>query len=114
MKRRRSWVPDSKLCATCGVLMTGRAPGVMTCSQPCTLAWLQRALGLVAHARTGEPFILGLTSEETRELCLLDELADDSWLRQLRHKHMAAIADGGEEAQAFIERTVLTDRKFFH
>jgi len=112
MRRRHGLPPSGGLCATCGVLMTGRAPDTMTCSQPCTLAWLQRALGLVPHARTGEPFILGLTTEETRELCSVDGLTDDSRLRELRRKHLVAIAEGGEEAQAFVERTALTDGKF--
>ncbi len=68
-------------------------------------------LGLL-HARTGEPFILGLTSEETCELCSVDELTDDNRLRELRRKQLVAIAEGDEETQAFVERTALTDGKF--
>ncbi len=82
-----------------------RASEVITCFQ-------QRALGLVPHARTGEPFILGLTSEESCEPCSIDELTDDVRLRRLTQKHLAAIVNGGEEAQGFVERTALTDGKF--
>jgi len=81
---------------------------VLTCSQTCTFIWLRDTLRLVPHSKTGEPFIFGLTSEETNELCLLDEIVDTDRLRALQHKHSEAIASDKPEVEAFVERSTLT------
>lgn len=107
MKRRRGWPPGGRLCATCCRVMTGRSPEVLTCSQTCSFAWLRNRLKLVPHSRTGEPFIVGLTSAEAHELCLLNELVDNHRLRTLHQKHLVAMASGDPEVKAFAERSAL-------
>lgn len=105
--KRRGLPLAGRFCATCGHVMMAAPPQVLTCSQPCTFAWLRDALRLVPNSRTGEPFIFGLTRDETRELCLLTEIVDNERLRALKHKHLEAIASAAPEVEAFLERFAL-------
>jgi hypothetical protein len=52
---------------------------------------------LVSHVQTGEPFIIGLSREEARELSSAVDLVDDN--RSLHRKHLAAVAMGGQRCR---------------
>ena len=104
--------PPGRVCVICGILVGDRASRVLTCSKMCTLTWLHASMRLVSHVQTGEPFIIGLSREEARELSFAAELVDDNRFRSLHRKYLAAVAMGGAEVQAFIERSRLTDDEF--